>query len=275
METIKSLKGKIAKSSVSHHAPIHDVIVRKISVYFTWLLLLTPITANGTTILQGIVGVVGAFLLIYPDYYLCVIGILLLQLGYILDCCDGEIARYYKSSSVNGVFLDLIGHEIVIPMMYFCISVGEFQRTGTVWFILLGFSTAFWSLRFDIAAMFQTVNVLFAKADNPSYSYEKLKSETSSRAAQQATQKPSFIRTIFRYPESMNILTVVLVADWFAPNFLPFNISLASIFLFVFGTLVPLARMYSIYKIFSDNEVEKRYTEIIEAVRKILNKTKN
>ncbi|KAA3596806.1 MAG: CDP-alcohol phosphatidyltransferase family protein [Calditrichaeota bacterium] len=272
MESIKSLKDKIAKSSVSHYAPLHDVIVRKISVYFTWLLLLTPITANGTTVLQGIVGVIGAFLLIYPDYLLCVIGILLLQLGYILDCCDGEIARYYKTSSVNGVFLDLIGHEIVIPMMYFCISVGEFQRTGVIWFLLLGFSTAFWSLRFDIAAMFQTINVLFAKSDNPSYSYEKLKTESTSRATQQATQKPSFVRTLFRYPESMNVLTLLLFLDWFIPNFLPLNLSLVSIFLIVFGTLVPFARLYSIYKIFSGNEVEKRYTEIIETARKILNK---
>ncbi|MBU1706410.1 CDP-alcohol phosphatidyltransferase family protein, partial [bacterium] len=115
MESIKELRKKIAKSEVDWHTPRHDVIVRRISIYFTWLLLHTPLSANQVTVLQIIVGVIGSLLLIPPNYGWNLLGILLLQFGYVLDCCDGEVARYRKQSSVGGVFLDLIGHEIVIP----------------------------------------------------------------------------------------------------------------------------------------------------------------
>ncbi len=266
MESIAELRKKVAKSSKSHYAPRHDMVVRRISIYLTWLLLHTPISANGVTLLQILIGVAGGVLLMSADYAVNFAGILLLQLGYVLDCSDGEVARYRNQSSVRGVFLDLIGHEVVIPLMYMGLAIGEFQRSGRLEVIILGFAAGLFSLRFDISAMFQTVNMLFAKADNPSYSFENLHKQTPSRTTQLATGKPSLIRVLFRYPESMNIITVILIIDGLVTaRFAPWT--LTYLFLLIYGSLIPLARMYSIYQIFHSGEIEARYREIVEKVK--------
>ena len=266
MESIRELRKIVAKSSASHYAPRHDVIVRKISIYFTWLLLHTPISANQVTVLQIVVGVIGGLMLMPASYAWNLAGIALLQLSYVLDCSDGEVARYRKQSSVNGVFLDLIGHEIVIPLMYFGLAVGEFQRSGRVELLVLGFAAGLFSLRFDISAMFQTVNTLFAKADNPSYNFETLQSGESSKTTELATSKPSLLRVLFRYPESMNLMTLLLLVDaWLGRNWLG-PVGLVGVFLLVYGLLIPLARAYAIFRMMKHNEVETRYREIVAAV---------
>ena len=268
MESIKELREIAAKSKTSHYAPRHDVVVRRISIYFTWLILHTPLSANQVTVLQIIVGVIGSFLLIPASYTWNLLGILLLQFGYILDCCDGEVARYRKQSSVGGVFLDLIGHEIVIPFMYFGLALGEFLRTGRFELLPLGFAVAFFSLRFDISAMFQVVNTLFLKADNPSYNVDKLQQAAPSRTGEIATSKPPFWRVLFRYPESMNIITIFLVMDWLFIDSFPEPFSLIYVFLVVFGIMVPIARLFSVYRIFREGEIEKRFREIVRTIKK-------
>lgn len=264
MESIRELREKISKSSVAHFAPAHDKVVRRISIYFTWLLLHTPLSANALTILQTIVGAAGAILLISPEYLTNLLGIFLLQFGYVLDCCDGEVARYRKQASVNGVFLDLIGHEIVIPFMYMGLALGEYLRTAHFEVLLLGFTTALFSLRFDISAMFQTVNTLFMKAENPSYNFDSLQKDTITTTTHLATSKPSWFRVLFRYPESMNVITILLIADIFFPVDLLGGYTFIYFFLLCYGILVPLARLYSIYSIFSKSDVAKRYSEILK-----------
>jgi len=50
---------------------------------------------------------------------LVVLALLLGQLQMLVDCCDGEVARWRKESSPAGVFLDKVGHystEALIPI---------------------------------------------------------------------------------------------------------------------------------------------------------------
>ncbi len=264
MESIKELRKRVGKSSASHFAPRHDIIVRKLSIYLTWLLLHTRISANGVTVLQTVVGFGGGLLLMSADYIHSLAGIFLLQLGYILDCSDGEVARYRGQASVNGVFLDLIGHEIVIPMMYFGLGVGEYLRTGQEPLLLAGFLAGLFSLRFDISAMFQTVNTLLVKSDNPSYDFESLdKGNISSITTRLATSKPSLIRVLFRYPESMNVITALLLIDSFFPA------NSVTYFLYIYGTMIPLARIYSVYSMMKNHEVAQKYLEIIRKSRSV------
>lgn len=268
MESIAELRRKVAKSERQHYAPRHDIIVRRISIYLTWLLLHTPISANGVTVLQILVGTAGGVLLMSADYRINLLGIVLLQLGYILDCSDGEVARYRNQASVRGVFLDLIGHEIVIPVMYMGLALGEFLRSQRLEVLILGFTAGLFSLRFDISALFQTVNTLFMKAENPSYAFERLQKQKPSRITAQATGKPSFLRVLFRYPESMNVMTLILLADTLV-GWRPLGLSFVYLFLVVYGTLIPLARLYSIYQIFNSGEIEARYREIVESANRM------
>ena len=98
---------------------VADVYLRDISPYLTRLLLRTPITANGVTWLMIGTGASAAFALLIPGLPGAALAALLGQLQMLWDCSDGEVARWRRTSSPKGVFLDRVGHyttEALIPI---------------------------------------------------------------------------------------------------------------------------------------------------------------
>ena len=93
--------------------------IRRISPYLTRLLLRTSITANGVTWLMIAAGLAAAAVLSVPGVWTAVAAVLLIQLQIVLDCSDGELARWRGQASVAGVYLDRIGHwltEAALPV---------------------------------------------------------------------------------------------------------------------------------------------------------------
>jgi phosphatidylglycerophosphate synthase len=93
--------------------------VRKLSPYLTRLLLRTPITPNGVTWLMILSGVAAAGVLTQPGVLPAVGAVVLIQLQILLDCSDGELARWKGIRSPTGVYLDRVGHwvtETLLPI---------------------------------------------------------------------------------------------------------------------------------------------------------------
>jgi phosphatidylglycerophosphate synthase len=84
--------------------------IRRFSPYLTRALIRTPITPNGVTWLMILAGVAAAGVLVLPGVLPAVAAFLLIQLQILLDCSDGELARWRGVKSVRGVYLDRIGH---------------------------------------------------------------------------------------------------------------------------------------------------------------------
>ena len=64
-------------------------------------------------------GIGAAAALLIPGLPGAVLAALLGQLQMLWDCCDGEVARWHRTSSPKGVFLDRVGHyttEGLIPV---------------------------------------------------------------------------------------------------------------------------------------------------------------
>ena len=96
-----------------------SLYLRNLSPYLTWLLLKTSISANGVTGLMILVGWSTAAALLIPGIWGAVLALILGQLQMLVDCCDGEVARWRGTSSPAGVFLDKVGHyttEALIPI---------------------------------------------------------------------------------------------------------------------------------------------------------------
>src|SRR4029078_6045143 len=92
--------------------------IRHLSIRVTRWLLRTGITANGVTWLMIVVGVPAAFALPLPGLVGPVVTVLAMQLQILLDCSDGEVARWRQRFSPAGIYLDRIGHyatEAAIP----------------------------------------------------------------------------------------------------------------------------------------------------------------
>jgi phosphatidylglycerophosphate synthase len=87
-----------------------SLYLRNLSPYLTWFLLKTSISANGVTGLMILTGWVTAAALLIPGIGGAALALILGQLQMLVDCCDGEVARWRKTSSPAGIFLDNVGH---------------------------------------------------------------------------------------------------------------------------------------------------------------------
>ncbi|MFA9276732.1 MAG: CDP-alcohol phosphatidyltransferase family protein [Rhodoluna sp.] len=98
---------------------VAHLYLRDLSPYITWVLLKTPISANGVTGLMILTGWATAAALLIPGIWGPVLALILGQLQMLIDCCDGEVARWRKTKSPAGHFLDAVGHyttEALIPL---------------------------------------------------------------------------------------------------------------------------------------------------------------
>jgi phosphatidylglycerophosphate synthase len=96
-----------------------SLYLRDISPYLTWFLLRTRVSANQVTGLMILVGWCTAAALLVPGIAGPIIALVLGQLQMLVDCSDGEVARWRGTRSPAGVFLDKVGHyttEAFIPI---------------------------------------------------------------------------------------------------------------------------------------------------------------
>ncbi|MDP9416362.1 MAG: CDP-alcohol phosphatidyltransferase family protein, partial [Actinomycetota bacterium] len=84
---------------------------RTISPYLTRALLPTRVTPDAVTAAMWLSGVAAAAVLTIPSPAAALAAFALIQLQLVLDCADGELARWrQKTGSVRGVYIDAMGH---------------------------------------------------------------------------------------------------------------------------------------------------------------------
>jgi phosphatidylglycerophosphate synthase len=121
-----------ARDSGEHWAG--RLYIRRLSPYLTRLLLRTSITPNGVTWLMILSGLAAAAVLSVPGVVTAVAAVLLIQLQILLDCSDGELARWLQRSSPAGIYLDRIGHwltEAALPIALGVRADGGWDELGT------------------------------------------------------------------------------------------------------------------------------------------------
>ena len=92
--------------------------MRKVSPYVTRFALRAGLSANALTALMIPTGLLAAVLLTFSNVAGAVGALLLVQLQLLLDCSDGEVARWRRTSSATGIYLDQLAHysvEAAIP----------------------------------------------------------------------------------------------------------------------------------------------------------------
>jgi len=106
----------LARPGAEHWAG--RLYMRRLSPYLTRLVLRTPLSANGVTALMIPAGLLGALSFTFAGVWPALLGVLLVQLQLLLDCSDGEVARWRTQFSPVGVYLDQLAHystEAAIP----------------------------------------------------------------------------------------------------------------------------------------------------------------
>lgn len=103
--------------------------MREVSLRVDRYLVNTKVTPNQLTYLMTVAGVLAAPALLVPGITGALLGVLMVQLYLLLDCVDGELARWKKQFSLGGVYLDRVG-------AYLCdaaVLVGFGLRAADLW----------------------------------------------------------------------------------------------------------------------------------------------
>ncbi len=211
--TIKNLKKIIGRPNEID--PYAKYFIRPISIWFTWFFVRTPLSANHVTIIQEIFGIIGGVLFACGRF---VYGAIFLQLGFIMDNSDGEVARWKNQQSERGKFLDLVGHMVVIPFYFFGLGLGLYLQQGNIITLIMGLLAGLFSL--------------------------KLEKLITNKDGDLELARHGFFKSLFRYPDSMNIITILAIIDWLFKS----NLLFYCIIIYGFGMTV--GRMQQIYKTF-------------------------
>jgi phosphatidylglycerophosphate synthase len=114
------------------------ILVDYLAYYPAKLFLYTPITPNQITILWAVIQIISTFFLISGEYVTSLIALVIFQSMFILDCADGIVARTKKHFSLNGIYLDNIGHCLATSCLLIFFTIGTFRQQHNLIYILVG-----------------------------------------------------------------------------------------------------------------------------------------
>lgn len=122
-----------------------SLFYRKLSIYFTWLVLHTSLNANNITTINFVLAIIGGVFIALGNFWLGLISVLILFVINLFDHVDGEVSRYHKSSSVKGQYFDSLTGDILHPFYFIGISIASFNLTGDpAYFVLCSLVIVFY-----------------------------------------------------------------------------------------------------------------------------------
>ena len=119
-------------------------ISRPPAAVFVWMLRGTPVTPNQVTFLSLAVFAGGAAILITWLHFIgLLVAVGVMQLSYILDCVDGQLARWKNMSSPVGALLDFLMDEIKAFLLIGSACVRLWRWSGSIVWLLVGIGGLF------------------------------------------------------------------------------------------------------------------------------------
>ena len=105
-------------------------VLRRFSKILTWVAVKIGATPNQVTLVSFAIGLYAAWLFAQGDTWSLIGGALLLQLSIIVDCVDGELARYTRKFSELGAWLDAITDRVKEYAVFLGLAYGAFVQSG-------------------------------------------------------------------------------------------------------------------------------------------------
>lgn len=132
-------------------------VMRRVSIFITWLFIQLKVSPNQATFLSLIAALAGAIVL---SQGFLGWGILLINLWYLLDHVDGELARMRNVVGVTGFFFDTVVNAIAPPLTLLALGVG-LSHQGHEWFWLaVGFIAFYANLMLLIITFCESAVIL-------------------------------------------------------------------------------------------------------------------
>jgi hypothetical protein len=117
----------------------------RVSIHVTRLFIAFDISPTVATVSMLIFGLFGSFLLLFGGA-LAALGFGCLFLYYILDCVDGEVARYHRREKLIWGFHEFFFHLYVKSAFFLCLGLYAARTTGRDWMFFFGLAALLASL---------------------------------------------------------------------------------------------------------------------------------
>jgi len=192
-----------------------DYLPRVFSIYLTRCFITLKVSANQVTLASLVVGLVLAVLIGLGNPLLMLIAGILLCLFLILDCSDGEIARYHNKQSYTGFYFDRIITTFIYPAMFFAAGISIFKYTGNIWDIIIAMvaASSFLLVRISRSYIYSSPleSILYSRVKpmKSALSYKDLPQSNGSTASK--VVEPGFLQ---KFPLLGFMADLVIVNGW-------------------------------------------------------------
>ena len=123
----------LAKATRANDGFYSTFVLRKFSRLLTQVAIAQRWTPNAITWASMAVTVGAAVLFAQGSHRALMIGAALVQLAIIVDCSDGEVARYTNASSQYGAWLDAATDRVKEYLLYAALAVGAARHGTNLW----------------------------------------------------------------------------------------------------------------------------------------------
>jgi phosphatidylglycerophosphate synthase len=113
-------------------------IYHPISLFLSRGFVNIPLSPNAITLLATLIGTIGVAFLFHEGKMNAVIGTGLMQISFILDCIDGEIARIRLQTSQLGLYLDSISDELLNAALMIAVGMHLWQASSWKPYVFMG-----------------------------------------------------------------------------------------------------------------------------------------
>jgi phosphatidylglycerophosphate synthase len=262
-------------------------VTRKISVYFTWVFLHYPVTPTMITISGIALYLIGSVLLAFNLGWLNVLAIIFFELGMILDCVDGEVARYKKEYSWFGVYVDMLGHFIVKPAIFVGLTLNVYNYYHYPQVLILGLWGLLFIPEYEQLAQFEWVVrrieknfckdrkiiVMFDKDEGPPELMAKMAAQKEAVSAKTNSRKG--IKALVSAKENLtenllhNLVTASVLLDLILGEFFPYRM-LCALF-FVYAVPVSISKIIRLTMKLSAQKLETEYNRLVSNINLAIN----
>jgi len=186
-----------------------EEVTRRFSIYLTWLFLQLGLTAHQVSFLVLVMGVVSGLAFIWGKF---LVAVLILQMWYLIDAVDGEIARYHKVDDLTGRYSDILMHYGIEAWVFYAIGVGVARKYEVFWMQSLGLWVAFFftflKLIYDLKYKCYMEHLCAAEGR-----YYIGKEGRCERIQARNSWRMRILKTYSLYPNVINIITLCVVVD--------------------------------------------------------------
>ena len=217
-------------------------------------------TANFITLLSGLCSIIGCFLLTFENQEVIFFGMFFFILFYVLDYCDGIVARLRNEQSIGGQYLDLIMHIVNGVCFATGISLGSIFADGREYIpfaILTIISVSLTLSRFSIGWMTIAMKSCELKKLNKEIGKDRFKNSN--------IKKSLFIKLLVRlgsfiFHEDYFIftVTVILFFNIFYNKYLIFDIRTI---LIIYGAIIYFPAMVMDIIFYSEEKLKKIFVK--------------